>query len=152
MYKKILVPLDGSDLAECALAHVKAIASGCYVPEVVLLGVHEPLPTDGIMYAQLGDGWQDEFRKKRHSGTKQYLDNVAADLRNSGINVFTEVVEGTPAEAILDYAKKKNVDLIIMSTHGRSGVVRWAMGSVTDKVMRHAVVPVLAVASPSCRA
>jgi len=152
MYQKILVPLDGSELSECSLAHVKAIASGCHVPEVILLRVHEPLPQDGMMYAQLGDGWQDNFRKSRHSGAQQYLDNIAAELSKSGMSVSSEIVEGTAAEAILDFAKKNNVDLIMMSTHGRSGVARWALGSVADRVVRHAMVPVLVIASPSCRA
>jgi nucleotide-binding universal stress UspA family protein len=151
MYKKILVPLDGSELAACTLAHVKAIAAGCNVPEVILLRVHEPLPLDGMMYAQLGDGWQDNFLKNRHDGAQQYLNNIATELEKSGINVSSKVMDGAVADTILDFAKKNNVDLIIISTHGRSGVVRWAIGSVADRVVRHATVPVLVVASPSCR-
>jgi nucleotide-binding universal stress UspA family protein len=151
VYKKILVPLDGSELAECSLAHVKAIAAGCNVPEVILLSVHEPLPQDGMGYSQLGDGWQDNFRKSRHDGAQKYLKNIAAELEKTGINITSKIVDGFVADTILDFAKKNNVDLIIMSTHGRSGVVRWAIGSIADRVVRHATVPVLAVASPSCR-
>ena len=68
-----------------------------------------------------------------------------------GISARGEVVTGKAADAILDYAEKNNVDLIIMSTHGRSGISRWAFGSVADRVVRHSIAPVLLVAPAGCR-
>ena len=151
MYKKILVPLDGSELAECSLSHVKAIATGCSVPEVVLLRVVEPLPGEGMIAAELGEEWQNNANKNMLGTAKTYLEKISDDLKRAGISVSTAIIEGFAADEILDFAKKNNVDLIIMSTHGRSGVARWAFGSVADRVVRHAAVPVMAIASPACR-
>lgn len=147
MYKKILVPLDGSALSECSLEHVKAIASGCNVPEVVLVRIIEPVHG----YAVLGEDWYREAEKKAKEVINSYLSGVADDLKKAGINVTTVILQGEPAEEILGYAEKNNVDLIIHTTHGFSGIVRWAIGSVADRVIRHAKVPVLTIAPSSCR-
>ena len=151
MYKKILVPLDGSELAECSLSHVKAIATGCSVPDVVLLRVVEPLPGEGMIAAELGEEWQKNADKNMHDTARKYLENISSELKRAGVNVSSVIIDGLAADDILDFAKKNNVDLIIMSTHGRSGPARWAFGSVADRVIRHAVVRVMAVASPACR-
>jgi len=148
-YKKILVPLDGSELAECVLNHVTAIATGCHVPEVVLLGVVEPISQP--VYAAFGDEQVRDMQKKTQKYVASYLSKVADSLKEDGIAVQIVVVSGRPAEEILDYANKNQVDLIIMSTHGRSGISRWVLGSVTDKVVRHSVAPVLTISPPGCR-
>jgi nucleotide-binding universal stress UspA family protein len=150
MYKIILVPLDGSELSECGLSHVKAIAGGLNVPDVVLFMVYEPLPRSQLAAYTPSDF----FEKAEQDGKKyaqEYLSKKANELRTSGINATIAFDVGNPAEKILDYARKNGADLIIMSTHGRSGVARWAMGSVADKVLRHSVVPVLTVAPGVCR-
>ena len=147
MYKKILVPLDGSQLSECSLEHVKTIATGCNVPEVVLVRIIEPIHG----YAVLGEDWYKEAENKAKATINNYLSGVADELRKSRINVTTVILQGEPAEEILGYAEKNNVDLIIHTTHGFSGIVRWAIGSVADRVIRHARVPVLTIAPPSCR-
>ena len=151
MYKKILAPLDGSELADCALAHVRAIASGCQVPEVVLFGVVEPIHSSQIA-SELGQNWLRDANRGIRSATEDYLAKAAAKLQKEGINARTVVTEGTAADEILKYASKNKVDLIIMSSHGRSGATRWAFGSVADRVVRHATVPVLVAAAPACRA
>ena len=79
------------------------------------------------------------------------MSQQAEKLKSQGLTARTAVVSGNPSEEILDFAGKNQVDLIIMSTHGRSGVSRWVMGSVTDRVLRHSMVPVLAVSPPGCR-
>lgn len=151
MYQKILTPLDGSEFSECSLAHLKAIATGCHVPEVVLLAVVEPVPHEGAIAAQLGDDWYKNAEKGAREHLEKYLARVADSLKKEGIPVSTIVAQGVPAEEILEYADKNHVDLIIISTHGRSGIVRWAMGGVADRVVRHSKVPVLVAAPRACR-
>ena len=145
MYKKILAPLDGSELSEHSLEHIKSIATGCNVPEVVLFGVIEPIPQAGEIGAYLGSDWEVTAEKQALDWVEKYLIESADRLKGQGVNAKVAVAKGRAADEILDYASKNNIDLIIMSTHGRSGVARWAMGSVADKVVRHARSPVLII-------
>jgi nucleotide-binding universal stress UspA family protein len=159
MYKRILGPLDGSKLSECSLDHIKAIATGCQVPEVVLLAVLEvvPLPVSWVESEEQAERVAKERQQleKTPQKAQAYLARAADSLKKVGIPVQTVVIPAKTgvgaAEGILDYAENNEVDLIIMSTHGRSGVSRWAMGSVADKVVRHAKVPVMTVVSAGCR-
>lgn len=151
MYKKILVPLDGSELAERSLAHMKAIAKGCQVPEVVLIGVVEPIPAAGELSGFSATDWGVQAEKQALDWLKGYLAEIAGKLSGEGINAKTALAHGKAADEILDYAKKSQVDLIIMTTHGRSGVARWAMGSVADRIVRHAQIPVLIVSPQGAR-
>lgn len=150
MYKKMLVPLDGSELSECVLDHVRAIAKGCQVPEVVLLGVAEPI-THQVYYMVGIEDQIGNMQKETEKYVESYLSKSADSLKKDDIAAQTAVVSGRPAEEILDYANKNQVDLIIMSTHGRSGLSRWVLGSVTDRVVRHSRAPVLTVAPTGCR-
>ena len=141
MYRKILVPLDGSEMAEAVLPHVEMLAraNGC---EVVLLRValnpaYQFAMTDPAMLGVLVSDMQADAEK--------YLQRVTAQLQERGLTVSAETAEGYTAECILQVAQEKGVDLIAMSTHGRSGVARWLIGSVADRVMRTAKVPVLLV-------
>ena len=92
-----------------------------------------------------------EGQEKLRAWGKNYLAQVGRDLKREGISVRNTVLEGKPAEVILDYAVKQGVDLIIMATHGRSGPARWAFGSVADRVLRHSKVPVISVTPEGCR-
>ena len=152
MYKKILVPLDGSPFAECTFEHILAIAQGCNVPEVVLLRVVEPLPsTDLVALGQVSAKSLERVEGWRKSEATDYITKTAQKLKEEGVPVKGEVVTGRAAEQILDYANNNHFDLIIMSTHGRSGVARWAFGSVADRIVRTSVIPVLTVAPQGCR-
>ncbi len=151
MYRKILSPLDGSEFAECALDHVKAIATGCQVPEVVLLRVVEPIhASDLAAYAEAGID-TGALMHDVESGAQIYIAKKAEELQKQGLPAHGVVATGWAADTIMSYSEKETVDLIIMSTHGRSGIGRWFMGSVADKVVRHSKVPVLTVAPPGCR-
>jgi len=151
MYHKILAPLDGSTFAECALDHVKAIAKGCAVPEIVLLRVVEPIhSSDLAAYAEAGIDTA-MLMHDVEAGAQLYIAKMAEELKKGGLPVRGMVATGWAADSIISFAEKENVDLIIMSTHGRSGIGRWFMGSVADKVVRHSKVPVLTVAPPGCR-
>ncbi len=152
MYKKILVPLDGSDLAECVLPHVESIVKGGRVKEVVFLRVVEPtyIPT-GAYPTGLGSDSIIEIDAAHKAAAEDYLGKlVGRTIYNKGLKVRAEIVEGRPAEVIAAYAEKNAVDLIAIATHGRSGVSRWAWGSVADRVMRSACIPVLMVRAPGC--
>jgi len=151
MYKKILAPVDGSELSECSLAHVKAIAGGCNVPEVVLIRVVEPLRQAGMITGYLDEDLLLKMRADAELRIQDDLVKLADSLNSDGVVARTAIAHGKAADEILDYANKNNVDLIIMSTHGSSGVARWAMGSVADKVLRHSPVPVLIAAPKACR-
>jgi nucleotide-binding universal stress UspA family protein len=160
MYKKILGPFDGSKLAECSLDHIKAIATGCQVPEVTLLTVLEPIIAPfavGLSEQQAIEGANKRQKAEEEDKQKaqEYLAKAANYLKKDGVLVQTDVISPGlhigVAESILDYAQSNKVDLIVMSSHGRSGVSRLAFGSVAEKVGRLARVPVLTIASPGCR-
>ena len=131
MFKKILVPLDTSPLAEIALPYAEELA-GKLGSEVVLLHARTSADTG---------------EKPKH---KDYLERIQAALQRSKIKVATALY-GFPnrindaAEEILDYADKENIGLIIMATHGRTGIGRWALGSTANKVVRAARRPMLLV-------
>ncbi len=150
MYNKILVPLDGSGLAECVLPHVESIAKGCNASSVIFLRVVEPfyMPTGGeytFTDRQIG-----EIESERKKEAKDYLDQLVGRTKYEGAKVKAEIIKGRTAEAIAEYATKNQADLIIIATHGRSGVSRWVWGSVADRILRSACVPVLMVRAPGC--
>lgn len=149
MYQKILVPLDGSELAECVLPHVEALIRGCQVKNVVFARVVEPV------YMPAGDYVPDpEQIKKMEAEDKaaagEYLKKVAAKPDYAGAGLKTEVLYGKPAEMMADYATNNQIDLVIIATHGRSGVSRWVWGSVADRLLRSSCTPVLMVRAPGC--
>jgi nucleotide-binding universal stress UspA family protein len=152
MYRKILAPLDGSPLAECTIEHVKEIAKGCNIPEVVFLFVVD-IAKNAYWAADVAPNVQilQQAEEAQKEGAQSYLKKVVAKAKKDGLMVKGVVVEGNPADSIIEYAQKNGVDLIVMSTHGRSGVSRFAMGSVTDKVIRTAAAPVLVVTPAECK-
>ena len=149
MYKKILVPLDGSELAECVLPHVESIAKGCGVKNVILVRALEPYISS---YAQvyLSDEQRKEADARAEGAARGYLDQAASRVKLDGVEVQKQFITGRPAESIAEYATENEVDLIIISTHGRSGISRWVWGSVADRILRSACVPVLMVRAPGC--
>ena len=150
MYQKIMVPLDGSALAECVLPHVESIAKGCEAKNIVFIRVVEPiyLPT-GSEFA-FSDKELQRMRSEQIAAAQDYLKKWVDRLKYNSTNFQFEVIEGRVAESLIEYAEKNNVDLIIIATHGRSGVSRWVWGSVADRILRSACVPVLMVRAPGC--
>lgn len=155
MYNKILVPLDGSKLAECALPHVEELARGYNIREVILVSATEQVhartraPEALELYHSAGPEVTVTFGKKQGEA-QRYLNRVAEKLKTKGIKARTEILPWPPAEAIASYAQRDSADIIVMSTHGRSGPSRWAYGSVADKVLRSSCVPVLLIRAPGC--
>ena len=154
MYRKIMVPLDGSELAECVMPHVEAIATGCKITEVVFVRVVNPVHLPASVPARGEFGFSEKERReleKQHKQTAEtYLKHIVANTRFEGAVLSYEVVVGKVAESLAHWAEKNEVDLIVIASHGRSGVSRWVMGSVADRVLRSACVPVLMIRAPGC--
>jgi nucleotide-binding universal stress UspA family protein len=150
MYQKILVPLDGSPLAECVFPHVEALAGGCKVKEVVLARVAEPFrqptPSEYVIKPEDVIRINEEIRGE----AEKYINQAKAKVNLKGVEVNTAVLRGNPAETLAEYSSKNGVDLIVIATHGRSGVSRWVWGSVADRILRSACIPVLMVRAPGC--
>jgi len=140
MYQRILLTLDGSALAEHALAHAVAHAE-CFQAELILLKVNEPLARS----LNLPQAKVQEAEDLTRELAREYLEQVAADVRESGIVVRTVIAEGHPHEEIVFFAAREQVDLIVICTRGHSGLSRWLMGSVADRITRGVNIPVLLV-------
>ncbi len=146
MYRKILIPLDGSSLAERVLAHVELMFSPkkveIYLLRVVTLyGYRDVLRPD--MVAELAPPALDV--DKLYEDAREYLRLKKGELREMGYTVYTHVTAGDVAATICEFADAQDVDLIAMTTHGYSGLTRWLIGSVADRVVRSAERPVLLV-------
>ena len=145
MYTKILVLLDGSELAECVLPYVDWFMKVSRVNEVIFLRVVEPLRmSGGIESAMLTEDRQrveDDARKL----AAEYLDGIAGRFKIRKIKVQPVVLTGKPAKVIADYVARSDVDLIIMATHGYSGIHRLVSGSKADEVLHAATAPIFLV-------
>ena len=148
MYQKIMVPLDGSELAECVLPHVEAFISQCQIRTIVLVRVLESI-TPAIAGEYAINMEELESRESaRKTAAEDYLKQVIGRLKAGETKLETEVLVGRVADRLADFADKNDVDLILMATHGRSGVSRWVRGSVADRILRAASVPVLMIRAP----
>lgn len=140
MYKRILLPLDGSLLAEQALPHAIAIAES-FQSELILLQVLVPLP-------RAPTTTEATFLRAEEATAvlaREDLKRVADSVQEHSITVQVITIEGRPHFQILQYAETNQVDMIVMCSRGQSGLSRWMIGSVADRVMRGANVPVLLV-------
>ena len=139
MFDPVMVPLDGSLLAECVLQHVVAIARA-FDAKVILLRVLDK--KQASEKAQLFDlvNWQ-----INKTGARLYLEKISTRLQKSGLRIETVVLEGLVAESITEYALKRGVKLIILSSHGRSGLSQWGISSVTQKIIFSAPTSVLII-------
>ena len=155
MYKKVLVPLDGSALAECTLSHVINLFKDGSVGEVTLLNVvkvdiswatmgGDDIPTRSIDL--------EAIRKPLFIASRKYLADIASRLGSEGIKVKTESLEGNrPADTIIEYAQKQGMDMIIIGSHGYTGLKKLMLGSVAFGVLHQSHIPVLLIRLESCR-
>ncbi|HMK76373.1 MAG TPA: universal stress protein [Thermodesulfobacteriota bacterium] len=143
MYKKILVPLDGSELAKMALDQAEKLAK-TFDSEIILFQVVPFMPIYGspeLVTPLIVD-------EKQKEAAERYLANLSEELKKRGLRVAATVRTGQQvAVEIIDFAKEVGADLIIMCTHGRSGISRWVMGSVALKVLTRAETPILLIRS-----
>jgi nucleotide-binding universal stress UspA family protein len=142
VYKKIVVPLDGSAASECVLEHVSRIASKG--SEVVLVRVvAKPIYDYLLRDAQLQACLDEEFTQE----AGRYLAHAAASLKKTGVTISTCVLpeQGPVADIIQGFAKRSGADLIAISAHGKTGLIGRLLGSVAERIVHHARIPVLMV-------
>jgi nucleotide-binding universal stress UspA family protein len=142
--KRILVPLDGSELSETALPLALSLAEK-YSAKIIILRAAESAAS--LYYVTHADALQLRARLMMNLSleARLYLQEQEHALRQRGFDVEALVADSAPAEAIIEAATNREVDIVVMSTHGRGGVTRWTAGSVADKVLRHCPCPVLLV-------
>lgn len=134
MYDDILFPTDGSDAAAAAFEHAKSLAAQ-YGAQLHLLYVVD------TTYAGVGATGSSKEKLQQIGSTA--LENLSADAAEAGIDVETHIAEGDPYDEIL--AASETMDVIVMGTRGRSGIDRYLLGSVTEKVVRTADIPVVTI-------
>jgi nucleotide-binding universal stress UspA family protein len=147
MYDKILVPTDGSETAELAVEHAveQAKLHGATVHALYVVdidAVNLSLGTEQVDRLKAGNfGDMEEVKRKAEEATGA----VAKRAEEAGVEVVEEVMPGKPHDAITKYAERNGIDLIVMGSHGRSGVRRVLLGSVAERVLRTTRIPVLVV-------
>jgi nucleotide-binding universal stress UspA family protein len=150
MYNTILVPLDGSKLAECVLPHVETLVKGSQTKRVIFARVIEPFhpPTSDYI---ISDEQLKKVDKENKDYAEKYLKAIAGQAKyGSGVRVETTMLYGNVADSLAEFAKKNEADIIVIATHGRSGVSKWVWGGVADRILRSSCVPVLMVRAPGC--
>jgi nucleotide-binding universal stress UspA family protein len=149
MFKRILVCLDGSKLAEQIMPYATEEAIRFQGKLVLLQVVQEPVAFSpgipGEAPVPLETDVMVERTKEALNRARDYLEKLAVPLRKKGIQVKTVAIPGRADEAILDYANTNNINLITIATHGRGGLRRAVFGSVADRVLRESGLPVLVI-------
>jgi len=142
-FKRILAPLDGSEIGEAALHNAEAVALKTGASMILLHVIPEPHDIEAKILGQEFN----KFVKAMRDAGQEYLEKKSNRLKDKGIDVKAIIVAGDPAERIVDLAKDEKVDMIAMSTHGRSGMARWVLGSVADKILHESKLPMWLVRS-----
>lgn len=145
MYKKILLPLDASQLAEKALPHAVAIAKATGAEVTLVTVVQHFLAGPGKGYVETLPEVVAERIMAAKAEAMLYLERIQRELKEQGVVAHCDTLENDVAEAIVGYAEKNGFDLIAMATHGRSGLDRIIMGSIAEKVVRGSLKPVLLI-------
>ena len=175
-YNKVIVPLDGSKLADSVLPHVEKIAKGCSIPQVILITITEPVQVKtpvGERLERLPERMQSQILYYGNVSTTtsgivvpgslkdlpvtigkmaktgyDYLARQAQQLQEKGLQVSVAVLIGNVAEEIVRFAKSENADLIVMASKGRTTLRRWDVGNAAEKVFRSTDIPIFLVKPP----
>ena len=139
MFNKILVPLDGSELAASVLPQVVELAKAFKSQVTLMHACYAPIAPEMI---EASPKVLEESAELNQKACELFLAEAAQKLKAQGVDANTVCVEGIPAREIVGYAELKSMDMIVMATHGR-GEVAWVLGSVAERVVSHATVPVL---------
>ena len=145
MYTKILVPLDGSETAECVFPSLRWLLKVSKVDEVTFIRVVEPFRAGMGVDGSVPPEEREAIDEDAEDRATAYLKKVTARFRTKGVKFTRVVLEGKPAQVVGDYAAAHDVDLILMATHGYSGLQRILRGSTADGILHAAHVPVLLV-------
>ena len=143
MYSKIIVPLDGSELSEQALPYARLVARSLAAP-IELVQAFDMLPPR-VLGAHTDHEMAGRLERSAQRRAQEYLASAAEPLAADGYAVSYTALHGAPAEAVVSVASADPAALVVMSTHGRGGIARWVMGSVTDKVLHMMPNPMLIV-------
>jgi nucleotide-binding universal stress UspA family protein len=139
MYSQILVPLDQSEFAERALVHAvelaRVLGGTLHLVSVVPVGDMDAMLSAGIVVD----------RSAQVESAREYMKGIRKRVIADGVDAEWDVCQGDIAEELLRYCEQQDIELIVMSTHGRSGLGRWVYGSIADRVLRYATVPVLLI-------
>jgi nucleotide-binding universal stress UspA family protein len=141
MYRRILVPLDGSKLAEGVLPHAKSLAYS-EGAELILITV---AANPAIDFAFSDPGLAQSAIEEQEERSQKYMADIEHGLREAGFKTSSLLRIGSVAETILGVAEELQVDIIAMSTHGRTGPARWLLGSIAERVVHNSKVPVLLI-------
>lgn len=145
--KKIAAALDGSRFAEAIIPHLEAFAKSLG-SEIVLLEVLEPIKVPQLgAFEDWGKVERDVFAKLEREA-ERYLEKRKATLQSKGINVTAKLLQGKPADAILQHVVDAGIDLVALTTHGFSGIAKWAYGSVASRIIEASTKPILLVRPP----
>ncbi len=147
VFRRILVPLDGSALGAAALPWAKELAKRTNAELFLLHVILSPYKVTGVLDYAIS--FQEQLIEILRKQAQEYMTTVAAELEGEKLNFKHDLITGMPADAILDYARGNAIDLIAMSTHGRTGIGRFVLGSVADKVVHVSNLPVLLVRAHS---
>lgn len=145
--QSLLVPLDGSHHAEKALSHASELANA-FGSRIVLLRVGSALAPEALGLPELSMAFSTELslhQNRQEQELLTYLEGVAAPLRSAGLTVECRARSGDPASAIVAMAESEDVDLVVMTSHGRTGLARFFYGSVAERVLHNVRCSLLAV-------
>ena len=152
MYQHVMVCLDGSELAECVLPHAAKISTDCNVPKITFIWVIKPLKLYGSAESHISPEERERLEADSMEVAAAYLEEKARPFRDQNFLVECAVLFGNVVDQIIDYTEKNGVNLIIIATHGRSGVSRLFLGSVADRILQASPVPILMVRVPDSEA
>lgn len=144
MYDPILLTLDGSKLAEEALPHAEELARRCDARLIVMRVVSPVVSPDDFAYGPNPYTYQ-HLMDAEMKAAEEYVELKAKELRERGIRAEGVFRVGEPSSMLVDFASEQGVEIIVIATHGRTGLARWVFGSVADRVLRCSNVPVLLV-------
>ncbi len=145
MFKRIMVPLDGSEFAEQALAHAEYLAKVSGATLHLVRAVERPSAVRTHGLGAPVNVYGDVIALQREEA-EQYLNELAERRSGEGLSIQVAQLDGPPAAALLDYVREADIDLVVMTSRGRSGLTRWAVGSVADRVVQGDAAAVLLVA------
>jgi nucleotide-binding universal stress UspA family protein len=150
-YRHVIVPLDGSELAESVLPHLEALASNCQITTVELVRAVPPIELHYKAALPIDLRQEKEINQAILKEAEDYLLKVKSRLDASRMTVTIKVLSGNVGSILADYVKNSGADLLLMATHGRSGPSRWVWGSIADKLLRSACIPIFLVRPPGCK-
>jgi len=150
-YDHIIVPLDGSELAECVIPHLEAVTSDVKVSLVELVRVVPPLEMHFKAAFPLDARQEKQMDASAIKEAEDYLQKVKTKVVVPWMTVTIKVLTGHVAETLASYLEKSGAGLLLIATHGRSGPSRWAMGSIAQRMVEISCIPILLVRPSVCR-